>query len=136
LPGLLARPGWHLDADLAEALREPLLRLCAHYLSEAGREGRSFDPVARFHLGNGALVERLNWLGDTSPKGLRQSAGIMVNYRYEAASIERNHERFAATQEVTLSSAVERLTKPARRRRDRSPLSALLGERGPEKPAA
>ena len=131
LPGLLAIPGWHVDAELAEALREPLLRLCARYLAEAGAEARPFDAVARFHLGNGARVERLDWLGDTSPKGLRQSAGIMVNYRYETAEIERNHERFAATQEVALSASVERLLKPVRRRRSFG-LARLLQLRHPD----
>jgi malonyl-CoA decarboxylase len=135
LPELLAMPGWHLDAELAEAMREPLLRLCANYLVEAGKERRRFDPVARFHLGNGARVERLNWLGDASAKGLRQSAGIMVNYRYETAEIEHNHERFEATREVAASSAVEKLVRPGRRRQ-RPSLAALRGRRRPEQPAA
>jgi malonyl-CoA decarboxylase len=136
LPGLLALPGWHLHAEVAEALEGPLLRLCAHYLAAAAREGRSLDPVARFHLGNGARIERLNWLGDTSSKGLRQAAGIMVNYRYETAEIERNHERFAATGEVVLSSAVERLLKGGRRKKDKVPLGDLLDRRRSEQPAA
>ena len=61
------------EAELAERLRQPLLRLCARYLIREKRAGRPRDPVARFHLGNGARLERLNWLGDTSEKGLRES---------------------------------------------------------------
>ena len=58
------------------------------------RSGRALDPVAHFHLSNGARVERLNWLGDVSAKGLQQSAGIMVNYLYRLADIEANHEAY------------------------------------------
>ena len=71
LPKLLDRPDWHADPQLCAALREPLLRLCARYLvRERAPSGRTLDPVAHFHLSNGARVERLNWLGDVSPKGL------------------------------------------------------------------
>ena len=52
------------------------------------------DPVARFHLNNGAKLERINWLADISKKGLRESLGLMVNYLYEPRSIEGNHEKF------------------------------------------
>ena len=63
----------------------------AHYLLKARTaKGRLIDSVARFHLGNGARLERINWLGDTSPKGLRESAGIMVNYLYRLEDIEKN----------------------------------------------
>jgi malonyl-CoA decarboxylase len=85
---ILALPGWHLDEALVKELREPLNRLCARYLIlEKGRRGRALDAVAHFHLSNGARVERLNWLGDASPKGLQQSAGLMVNYLYKLADI-------------------------------------------------
>ncbi|WP_207478016.1 malonyl-CoA decarboxylase [Arenibaculum pallidiluteum] len=137
LAPLLAVPDWQQDPQLAEALREPLLRLCARYIAgpgaETGKEvqASAFDPVARFHLGNGARVERLNWLGDTSPKGMRQSAAIMVNYRYESGEIERNHERFAATHAVALSPAVEKLLRPVRRRRPAG-LARLLQQRQPD----
>src|SRR5690606_18209528 len=84
---------WHKNEAVAAALQGPLMRLCAHYLLEAKREnGAALDPVANFHLSNGARIERLNWLGDTSEKGLRQSAGIMVNYLYRLSDIEENHE--------------------------------------------
>ena len=76
-------------------LAEPLTQLCATYLlnGAVGNESAA-DPVARFHLHNGASLERINWLADTSKKGLRESLGLMVNYLYEPRAIEVNHERF------------------------------------------
>lgn len=100
---------WHDDEERAERLKGPLLTLAAYYLLLAKKSGRPLDPVARFHLGNGARVERLNWLADTSEKGLRESAGLMVNYLYELASIEQNHERFASHGTVATSDAVRGL---------------------------
>ena len=109
---LLGRPNWHLDARMAEALQAPLVRLCARYLvNEKGRGNRARDPVAHFHLTNGARVERVNWLGDTSERGMRASAGLMVNYLYELDRIEENHERYTGDGGVTASSAVTRLLK-------------------------
>jgi malonyl-CoA decarboxylase len=112
LPGLLDRPDWHTDAQLSAALREPLLRLCARYLvRERAPSGRALDPVAHFHLSNGARVERLNWLGDASEKGLQQSAGIMVNYLYRLGDIEANHEAYRGEGQVAASSAVRNLAR-------------------------
>ncbi|HVC57531.1 MAG TPA: malonyl-CoA decarboxylase family protein [Stellaceae bacterium] len=109
---LLARPGWHEDARVAAALREPLLRLGARYLLQArAPSGRALDPVAHFHLSNGARVERLNWLGDVSPKGLQQSAGIMVNYLYRLADIEANHEAYRDAGQVAAAAAVRNLSR-------------------------
>ena len=89
-----------------------LLRLCARYLTrERARSGRALDPVAHFHLSNGARVERLNWLGDASEKGLEQSAGIMVNYLYRLADIEANHEAYRGEGRVVASSAVRSLAR-------------------------
>jgi malonyl-CoA decarboxylase len=68
--------------------------------------GRPRDSVARFHLGNGAAVERINWLGDRSAKGLQESYGLMVNYQYRTADIEHNHEMFAAQGTIAASEAV------------------------------
>ncbi|WP_225889994.1 malonyl-CoA decarboxylase [Indioceanicola profundi] len=107
----LDRPDWFLDEEQAERLRRPLLQLCAHYLLKAGDDKRQPDPVARFHLGNGARVERLNWLGDTSPKGLTQSAGLMVNYLYDLREIEDNHERFAEGTVVAASGVTSLLDR-------------------------
>ncbi len=86
------------DPDCVERLaplKEPLMQLCANYLLHRA-EGSvpAQDPVARFHLNNGATLERINWLADTSKKGLRESLGLMVNYLYEPRAIEGNHEKF------------------------------------------
>ncbi len=109
---VLDRTDWHADPQLATALREPLLRLCARYLTrERAASGRALDPVAHFHLSNGARVERINWLGDTSQKGLEQSAGMMVNYLYRLADIEANHEAYRGEGRVAASSAVRSLAR-------------------------
>jgi malonyl-CoA decarboxylase len=105
----LDQPGWPADEAVAERLRPILLEACAVYLVRARQRGRARDPVARFHLGNGARLERLNWLGDISDKGLAESAGLLVNYRYDPASIEKNHELFASTGEVVHAAAVKAL---------------------------
>ena len=107
---VLAEEGWWRQPELAKAMKGPVLRLVARYLLKAKEErGRALDPVANFHLSNGARVERLNWLADTSPKGMRQSAGVMVNYLYRLTDIETNHEAYAAEKTVTASSAVSGL---------------------------
>jgi malonyl-CoA decarboxylase len=109
---LLDRPGWHQADGLVEALREPLMRLCARYLlHERTASGRALDPVAHFHLSNGARVERVNWLGDVSEKGLQQSAGIMVNYLYRSADIEANHEAYRGEGRVAASAAIRSLAR-------------------------
>ncbi|HZC12515.1 MAG TPA: malonyl-CoA decarboxylase [Thermoleophilaceae bacterium] len=105
----LRTPGWHQDPVTAERLRPLVLGLAAHYYLRAkGSGGKPVDPVARFHLGNGARLERLNWLGDTSEKGLREAAGLMVNYLYDLRFIEANHEAFANHGTVVASDAVRR----------------------------
>jgi len=102
----------HDDPRIAAALRDPLIRLCARYLlHERTPSGRALDPVAHFHLSNGARVERLNWLGDTSPKGLQQSAGIMVNYLYLLSEIEANHEAYRGEGRVAASSTIRNLLR-------------------------
>lgn len=103
----LDAPDWPDDPETAERLRLPLTRLCAHYLVREKRNGRPLDPVARFHLGNGARLERINWLGDVSAKGMGESLGLLVNYKYDTAMIERNHELFTNTGEVIVSSTVK-----------------------------
>jgi malonyl-CoA decarboxylase len=67
--------------------------------------------VARFHLGNGARLERINWLADTSDKAIAQAHGLMVNYQYDLDDIETNHEAYAETRTVAASSAVQRLLR-------------------------
>ncbi|HJT05425.1 MAG TPA: malonyl-CoA decarboxylase [Stellaceae bacterium] len=109
---LLGRPRWYAEDKLVAALRAPLLRLCARYLLlEKSAKGRALDPVAHFHLTNGARMERLNWLADLSPKGMQQSAGIMINYLYRLADIEDNHEAYTGEGRVVASVAINRLAR-------------------------
>ncbi len=111
---ILERPDWASDETTQHAMKEPLLRLVALYFDQRRRDLQPIDPVARFHLRNGARLERINWLGDRSPKGMKQSAGIMVNYRYDPDSIEANHEAYVKDGEVALSGEVAKLTRTAR----------------------
>jgi malonyl-CoA decarboxylase len=105
----LDAPQWHRNsAALAQLVRE-LPPLCAHYLLHAKSGGEPRDAVERFHLGNGARLERLNWLADTSDAALARSAGMMVNYVYRLADVERNHEAYAKDGEIVAARAVERL---------------------------
>jgi malonyl-CoA decarboxylase len=106
----IREPGWHLG-EVPEALQRRLLGLCAHYLLRAKHNGEPLDPVARFHLGNGASLERVNWMGDTSESGMARSAGMMVNYVYWLAEVERNHERYFREQVVAAAPAVEKLAR-------------------------
>ncbi len=111
---ILDREDWWQKPELAEKVREPLLRAAAYYFLHARtRRGTPVDSVARFHLGNGARLERINWLADTSPKALRQSHGLMVNYLYDLSDIEKNHEAYAEQRAVIASNAVTRLARPA-----------------------
>ena len=113
--GRYFKPDWHTDEAAIEALREPLRGLGATYLTRAKTsKGQPVDPVARFHLGNGARLERGHALADTSVRALDQAAGLMVNYLYDLDTIERNHEAFAERGEVAMSSEVRRLAKPQR----------------------
>ena len=102
----LLKIAWHEDAETAALLKRPLCRLCARYLLDAKRAGERVDSVARFHLGNGASIERINWLADISQRGLRESAGMMVNYRYKLDMIEANHEAFTGEGRIMASKAV------------------------------
>ena len=113
----LDKPDWFKDAELEPQLRAVLEPLAAHYFLKARTpKGRLIDSVARFHIGNGARLERIDWLGDLSPKGLRESAGIMVNYLYRLEDIEKNHEAYANQGEIAASSAVKKLLKNEGRR--------------------
>jgi malonyl-CoA decarboxylase len=109
---LLARPRWHEDAALAQALKGPLLRLCARYLVTYKRpSGTIGDAVAHFHLSNGARMEQLDWAADLSINGLKQSYGIMINYLYRLHEIEQNHEAYVSDRHIVASSAIQRLAK-------------------------
>ena len=110
----LSKPQWISDPELVRTLEAPLSMLAAHYLVMAKTsDGRPVDPVARFHLGNGARLERINWLADTSGKGLKDSHGVMVNYRYDLKEFERNHEAYANEGVVATSRAVRNLLRSA-----------------------
>ena len=98
--------GWHPDSA-TEKEKNALLCLASIYLA-LGSASRNGNPVAKFHLGNGAKLHQINWAGDLSRKGLRQSASLMVNYLYDLSSVEENHERFAHG-EIDYSRAVGRL---------------------------
>jgi|KBSMisStaDraftv2_1062788.scaffolds.fasta_scaffold15206_2 malonyl-CoA decarboxylase len=93
------------------AFRESLEGLAAWYLTREWEHGHAVDPVARFHLGNGARLERVNWAADTSGKGLGQSFGMMVNYVYDLDDVERNHEEYVNRHRVVCSSAVDKLAR-------------------------
>jgi malonyl-CoA decarboxylase len=113
----LDEPKWFENAELVSQLRAMLEPLAAYYFLKARTsKGKLIDSVARFHLGNGARLERINWLGDLSSKGMRESAGIMVNYLYRLDDIEKNHEAYANDGEVVASSAVKKLLKNESRR--------------------
>jgi malonyl-CoA decarboxylase len=110
----LATPGWQRDAALAAELREPLMRLGARYLLAAKRaDGAPRDPVERFHLGNGASADRLNWLGDPSANGLERACGLMVNYRYALDRVATNQVAYAAEYRIAASAAVRALAAAA-----------------------
>ena len=101
-----------------EAGRETLARLVARYLVDARREdGQPLDPVARFHLGNGASLDRVLPEADRFERGRRQSAGAMVSYLYDLPRVTRQHEAYAATREIAHSEAVRSLLAPPRRGR-------------------
>jgi malonyl-CoA decarboxylase len=103
---------WWRVPEIAEEVREPLLRAAAWYYVR-GRNGRGLpiDAVARFHLGNGARLEQLDWLGDTSERALQQSYGLMVNYLYDPEYIERNHEAYAQQRTVVAAKSVSKLIR-------------------------
>jgi malonyl-CoA decarboxylase len=107
-------PGWWQVPETREPVRDPLMRAAAYYFLH-GRNARRtpVDPVARFHLGNGARLEQINWLADTSSRGLAQSHGLMVNYQYDLKNIEKNHESYAESRTIVASSAVKRLARAA-----------------------
>src|SRR6202047_2461043 len=91
------------------SLKLLIMRFCAAYLTRHASTQEPADPVARFHLGNGARLERINWLGNTAPRGIQESFGIMVNYLYDIATIESNHEAFVNDGIVMRSADVDAL---------------------------
>jgi malonyl-CoA decarboxylase len=106
---LLGQPGWHMDESFTAVVQPLLQRLLFHYFHAKRSDGQPIDPVERFHLGNGARIERVNWLGDVSDKGFAQAYGFMVNYLYPIKEIEKNHELYATKRKIVVSSAVRAL---------------------------
>ncbi|MEQ1706274.1 MAG: malonyl-CoA decarboxylase family protein, partial [Rickettsiales bacterium] len=100
---------WHKDKKLSSDMKSLLLRLCTHYLINAKKSDKPVDPVCNFHLSNGARLERLNWLADTSAKGLKQSAGMMANYHYKLSEIDENHEAFMTSGKIVASKNIRSL---------------------------
>ncbi len=105
-------PELPLETPPEPALHDPVMRLCARYLTESAPNQGPGDPVARFHLGNGARLERINWHGNIAPRGLTESGGIMVNYLYDPDSIEANHESYARAGTVARAPAVDAILDP------------------------
>ncbi len=104
--------GWHADGAAVDGVKPALLKAASRYfLSAKAAGGKPVDPVARFHLGNGARLERINAMGDLSAKGLAQAHGLMVNYLYDLNDIERNHEAYATRGTVACAASVRRLLK-------------------------
>ena len=109
----LDQPGWWRDEDLAAEVQDPVMRAAAWYFLRArNQRGTPVDSVARFHLGNGARLERINWLADSSDRAMAQAYGLMVNYLYDLDEIEKNHEAYAEGPTVVASGAVQRLLRP------------------------
>jgi malonyl-CoA decarboxylase len=116
LAGLLAQldvPNWFEDGARSVELERELVPLCAYYLLRVKHGIEPADPVARFHLANGARLERINWLGDTSAAGMRRSAGMSVNYVYRLADLERNHEAYTRDGRASAARRVESLSREA-----------------------
>jgi malonyl-CoA decarboxylase len=103
--------GHQASPAIAPSVQSDLMRLCAYYLLHAKQGKAPMDPVARFHLANGAQLHRLNWMGDTSEAGMRRSFGIMANYIYRMSDLERNYETYTRDYTIASSSDVTRLAR-------------------------
>ncbi|KAK9155565.1 hypothetical protein Sjap_003045 [Stephania japonica] len=97
---------WAKSDKMVSVLRGPLMRLCARYLVIEKKRGKALDSVANFHLQNGAMIERLNWMADRSTKGLHQSGSIMVNYVYRTDKIEENAQLYFNEGRIQASSDI------------------------------
>jgi malonyl-CoA decarboxylase len=119
----MSEPDWLPEKHASELAQRELPALCAHYFLHANNGMEPLDSVARFHLRNGARLERINWLGDTSPAGIQRACGLMVNYIYRLSEVERNHESYIKEHKVVASRTIESLAKESilerRERRDR-----------------
>ena len=108
---LLQDTQWWTQPEAEQALRAPVLRACARYLTDSTAQRGPLDPVGRFHLRNGARLERINWLANTAPRGFDESYGMMVNYLYDLPTIEENHEAVVRDGRVVRSAEVDALLK-------------------------
>jgi malonyl-CoA decarboxylase len=132
-PAAMAR----MAAGVSE-FRSPIIVLAAHHLTSLDANGRPIDPVARFHLRNGGRIERLNWLGDPSPKGMRQSLGVMANYLYDPTRLERRHEMLVSERKVERSAEIDAILgageEPRKKSIGRRILDAGMVKRNAAKP--
>ena len=113
LAAILAKRSWWREPGLNKTAGPVLERLCARYLLHEAKGKRALDPVAHFHLSNGARIERITLQADTSEKGARESATLMVNYLYDPARIDEYHEAYAGEGKRNASTAVRRLARGA-----------------------
>jgi malonyl-CoA decarboxylase len=112
IKNIIQENNWYNDQHLVSLLREPLTKICAEYLLLEKREsGTAFDSVAHFHLNNGASMEQLNWMADTSLRGIDQSYGLMINYLYDLKLIDANHEIYRVGEAIAASQTVRNLAK-------------------------
>jgi len=125
--------GWAEAGDVAAEVQPVMMAAAAWYFLKARTaDGRVADPVARFHLGNGARLERINFLADLSPRAMRQAHGLMVNYLYKLDDIETNHEAFAGKGEVATIQAIRRLVPADRGSRSLVPLGGTQTKTEPQ----
>jgi malonyl-CoA decarboxylase len=119
------------DRPDAVAAVQPIMTAAAawYFIRARNPQGRVVDPVARFHLGNGARLERINFLGDRSSRAMRQAFGLMVNYLYKLDDIETNHEAFAGRGEVVAAQAIRRLVPAAKGARSLVPVAGTTGSK-------
>ena len=103
---MLEHKRWNKGKDTVAVLKSPLMRLCAEYLYDVKVRGSAYDPVANFHLRNGATLWRINYMADPSVKGINQSLGIMVNYRYFLDELEENSREYILHKTVPVSQTV------------------------------
>ncbi|XP_073978767.1 malonyl-CoA decarboxylase, mitochondrial-like isoform X2 [Rhodnius prolixus] len=100
---------WHHDRNLASLFEPALMSACAYYLFKEKRRGAALDNVANFHLRNGAVMWRLNWMADTSPRGMTNSCGLMVNYRYFLEDTENNSRNYLENKQINASDQIKKL---------------------------
>ena len=111
----LEKGDWSNNAAASRAIERAMTTLCASYLLNAKREKEPLDPVARFHLRNGARLEKINWLADLSERALKESCGMMVTYAYRPGEIEANHEAYSQKHRIAADSRIEFLARKSLR---------------------